>query len=473
MLAGFLLLFCFFIAFIVAGIRFYNDFDQFHNHISLLVHANKLSNLSLEIRRYEKNFIMTHDLKDYTIAQSYIRETLGYLSQTIPLLAPKTPPNHLQQFATNFKKYRTAFLKLKTTTDCLHQGQAVCTEVKNTGRELIQISDAFIADQHFKMAHFINLFKLQLIVYLSLLVLFSIITFLYVYKNIIIPLKTIQKAAQVILPDSLSSVKISRDTDEAQTILQTCQKMMAEFEIQQEQLFEEKKLASLVTLASGAAHQLNNPLNNISTSSQIAQAELENDNLGFIRKLLLTIEDEAERAGEIVRSLLEYSRKKQPLTIQPASLTKVIEKAIRLVQNEVPEGIQIVNSVSKKITLPMDVQKMLEVFLNLLINALQSTDPPGKIMLSAIVDENKTRVITRVRDTGNGIEPGDLALVFEPFFSTKSEKKGTGLGLAIVNSIVIQHGGTIRVESQKDMGTVFIITLPLGPNSTGCDTQKE
>ena len=461
MFAGFILLFCFFIAFIVCGIRFYDDFDQFNKHITLLVRANKLSNLSLEIRRYEKNFIMSHDLKDYTIAQSYIRETLDYLRQTIPLLASETLTNHLQQFATNLKKYQTAFLQLDTTTNCLKQDRTICNQVKVNGRELVRISDAFIADQHLKMAHFIKLFKLQLIVYLSLLIIFAIITLLYVYKNIILPLKTIQEAAQVILPNSFFPVTISRNTDEAQTILLTCQKMMAEFEIQQEQLFEENKLSSLVTLASGAAHQLNNPLNNISTSSQIAQAELEGREPGFIRKLLRTIEDEAERAGEIVRGLLEYSRKKQPLTIRPVSLTKVIEKAINLVQNEVPANITIVNSVSKKIVLPMDAQKMLEVFLNLMINALQATDPPGEIMLSTEVDEKKNRAIIRVRDTGSGIEPSDIELVFDPFFSTKSEEKGTGLGLAIVNSIVIQHGGTIRVESQKDMGTIFIINLPL------------
>jgi signal transduction histidine kinase len=111
----------------------------------------------------------------------------------------------------------------------------------------------------------------------------------------------------------------------------------------------------------------------------------------------------------------------------------------------------------------LDPHQMIQALINLIINAIESTDPGGKISLRTELGPGKKNVRIYVKDTGAGIPPGLLEQVFEPFFTTK--ESGTGLGLAITHGIIVQHGGRIDVASEPGSGTTFTITLPIGNGS--------
>ena len=237
--------------------------------------------------------------------------------------------------------------------------------------------------------------------------------------------------------------------------------MVKELEEQQEQLFQAKKLSSIGTLASGIAHQINNPLNNIATSCQLALTDIDPEHNPFVVKMLKTINQETKRAGEIVRGLLEFSRS-QIFSPQPYQLVDVVNKVKQLVASEVPSGITMETDIPEDITLLIDVQKMIEALLNLTINAIQAIpEPPGTVFIAAKKDADYKNAVITVSDTGQGIDKKNLEKIFDPFFTTKNAEEGTGLGLAVVYGIIKKQRGSIRVESENGKGTRFIINLPL------------
>jgi len=228
-----------------------------------------------------------------------------------------------------------------------------------------------------------------------------------------------------------------------------------------EHLVREKKLSSIGVLTSGVAHQLNNPLNNISTSCQILMEEGAEADPAFAARLLRNIDGEVARARDIVKGLLEFSRAKD-FERKPTVLADVVERSMRLVSSQVPAGVEITRDVPPQLVVPMDAQRMQEVFLNLFINALQAIkEPEGRIAVTAGVDPEHGQAVITVSDSGSGIAPEDQARIFDPFFTTKEVGKGTGLGLSIVFGIVEQHQGEIAVESAPGRGASFILRLPL------------
>jgi signal transduction histidine kinase len=157
---------------------------------------------------------------------------------------------------------------------------------------------------------------------------------------------------------------------ENQQVLQALNRMTSELEKRQEQLLQARKLSSIGILTSGVAHQLNNPLNNISTSCQILLEEFGHGDPEFMHKMLTNIEQEVHRARDTVKGLLEFSRDKE-FALVPHSLKEVVDRAVRLMSSQVPPGIDIVRDVQADMLLNLDAQRLQEVFLNLLTKPKQ------------------------------------------------------------------------------------------------------
>jgi signal transduction histidine kinase len=244
-------------------------------------------------------------------------------------------------------------------------------------------------------------------------------------------------------------------------VVEAFNRMVAELERRQDQLVQSKKMSSLGILTAGIAHQLNNPLNNISTSCQILLEELEQADREFFNKMLGNIEQEVHRARDIVKGLLEFSRVRD-FALKPIPLEDVVKRSIKLISSQIPPGVDIVDEVPWNMVIHIDAQRMQEVFLNLLMNAIQAiTEPPGQIRIAAHEDKEIGQAVINVEDTGMGIPKDELERIFDPFFSTKEVGAGTGLGLSIVYGIIEKHRGTITVESRECEGTRFTIRLPL------------
>jgi PAS domain S-box-containing protein len=238
-------------------------------------------------------------------------------------------------------------------------------------------------------------------------------------------------------------------------------KVEEELKKQSEQLIQARKLASLGILTAGVAHELNNPLNNISTSIQIVLEELEEDNIEFKRNRLLEAEKQVERAKDIVRALLEFSSEKS-LGFKRVQFKNLVEKAINLIIRPLPSEISINIEVPEDIEVNLDPKRIRQVLINLILNSMQAMTKGGVLTIKAWEGiENDVKVFYfMVQDTGHGISKQDLDKIFDPFFTTKDVGRGSGLGLSISYSVIERHGGRIEVESAPGKGSKFTVILP-------------
>ena len=215
------------------------------------------------------------------------------------------------------------------------------------------------------------------------------------------------------------------------------------------------RLAALGQLTAGLAHELRNPLATIRTS-----AEMLTDNLGaeneVAREVAGFIATEVDRANSLVTRFLQFARPLQ-VKLEKGDLAKTLDRAVALVEREAA-GIAIYKNYQPDIPpFPFDTELMERVFYNLLQNAVQATAAGGAVTVKTRASNGTAEVA--VIDRGAGIDPKQMASIFNPFFTTK--KEGVGLGLAIVSKIVDEHGGKIAVESEPGKGSIFCVVLPM------------
>lgn len=227
-----------------------------------------------------------------------------------------------------------------------------------------------------------------------------------------------------------------------------------------------ERLAALGTLATGVAHEINNPLAIIRESAGWMETILKKPEMADMprktdfEKGLDKIEKAVERARRITHQLLEFVRKPDKKAAE-TDLKALIEESAHLIHREAAnKGVDIVEELDENVgTIMSDPYQLRQVLLNLITNAVHATEKSGRITLG-LENAPGESVRIRVSDTGSGIAPENLEKIFEPFFTTKSPGKGTGLGLFVTRGIVEQLGGTIEVESTLNAGTTFTVTLP-------------
>ena len=178
--------------------------------------------------------------------------------------------------------------------------------------------------------------------------------------------------------------------------------------------------------------------------------------MNYKKELLSQIEGETERARDIVRSTLDYSRKRDR---EKLKLLDMVYETIRFVKGDLPAKVEIEVKIPDGLTVFADRQGLQQAFLNLFKNGIEAMRGEGKISIGAR-GLPTGRVEIRFNDTGEGMAPEILSKVFDPFFTTKDAGKGSGLGLFIVHKIIKENDGAILVQSEKGYGTTFLIALP-------------
>ena len=248
--------------------------------------------------------------------------------------------------------------------------------------------------------------------------------------------------------------------DEFTDLALALNQMLSDLQATQQHCVEAGKLAAIGTITSGIAHEINNPLNNISLTTEALMEDFKTMSDEKKWNFLQDIYFETERASEIVKSLLDFTRT-QTIERVPLDVGGVILSTQRLLQNEM-----VLNNVAFECDLPPDLpqvkgaaNQLRQVFLNLFINAIHAMPRGGALRVKANLHEEE-RVCVEVQDQGEGIPPEVLPHVFDPFFTTKEPGKGTGLGLSVSLSIIKRHGGDIQVESEPGKGTTFHVCLP-------------
>lgn len=239
-------------------------------------------------------------------------------------------------------------------------------------------------------------------------------------------------------------------------------KQMDELQRTQQQLVQSAKLAAIGELAAAVAHEVNNPLTVITGISDVLLEETAPDSL--THQKLARIAGEADRAGKIIRDLLDFARKREPRR-EPLDVRGILRRALSLLQvrfASAPPDVQTIFDPSVPLILA-DADQLTQVFVNLISNAVDAMPSGGRLVIRTELRQRngEPAAAVSVTDTGIGMGQDQLARLFEPFYTTKPEGRGTGLGLSISLGIVRRHGGTIDVESRPGAGTTMVVNLPV------------
>lgn len=455
--------------------------------------VQQLQNEFLEVRRQEKNYLLYGHRESFQEALDHLERGKKIIARIKPHAQDLRAAPYLAELERNVIKYekvlRTLGVSLHTERDFVRgPGTEITSESGNTqmdlthvarffekrdeiepklrdlGRRLVNYSQQLSDFEHSRIQRILQSLKSHL-GYTSLILvsLGGFLAFL-VTRKIVQPLRIVEKTTQRIAKGEFESLPVPATKDETQSVIEAFNEMVSELKKRQAQLLEAQKLSSLGVLTSGVAHQLNNPLNNISTSCQILSEEIGDNQEEQVKKLLTNIDQEGDRARDIVKSLLEFARERE-FQLNWINLQDLVMKTFRLISSQLPAGVEVSIDVPEDLEVYADSQKLEEVLLSLLFNASDAMqDGTGLITITAKEDSDNNQMEINVQDTGCGIPPEMVSQIFDPFFTTKELGYGTGLGLSVAHGIVQQHGGTLSVDSKPGEGSVFTIRLPLGNN---------
>lgn len=257
----------------------------------------------------------------------------------------------------------------------------------------------------------------------------------------------------------LLSGKVDRNEDGQIAMIHFLVKDISQRITMERQLLQADKLASIGQLASGIAHEINNPLSMVLGYTQLLLRQEETGSQKHSD--LKTIEKHARNCKNIVGDLLSFARSTRTRK-EMASIATTIEEVAAVVKNHFElDGITIFKEFDSEVPrLLMDDEKIKQVVMNLVMNAKQAIGKNGLIRISLNHDKPRGVVSIRVEDNGCGIPQEHLSRIFDPFFTTKKTGEGTGLGLSVSYGIVRDHGGEILVESHPGKGTTFVVNLP-------------
>jgi histidine kinase len=240
----------------------------------------------------------------------------------------------------------------------------------------------------------------------------------------------------------------------------------------EQQLIQASKMATLGEMATGVAHELNQPLSVIKTATNFFMKKVRKKEPGK-EKILYTMAEEmdahVDRASKIINHMRQFGRKSEH-ELEKTRVDKVLRSAFEIFSQQLKvRGIQVDWSIQDDLPEIMaDPGRLEQVFINLLINARDAIEErwehveftPGDRKIVLTTEFDGATVCVKVADTGNGIPQDKIDKIFEPFFTTKKVGKGTGLGLSIVYNVVKMHRGDIRVESRLGQGSRFILSFP-------------
>ena len=446
----------FLVAFLVAsGLTLLNiwTLSAVRGQLNLSERYDDLLGAILEVRRYEKNLLIYGD-------EESLREGLVYLDQAEAALTNlaqdivKTTgtTSSLEVFKKAFADYRGNFTILKNKQDP--------ESIRASGKLLVDTAGRLIATKRGRIHETILQVSLLPFAYLGVFLAFMVFLINFITRSLLRPLSMISKLTARVASGDFSPVDVrEHHIEEVASLLDALNRMALELTANQEDLLQTRKIAAIGTLTAGIAHEINNPLNNIVLSADT----LLETHAEFLdaegRETLDDILAQAERARDIVRDLLDFSRSEKA-TFSPLSPEVIVKSSLALLKNQIMlAGLSLHLDIAPNLSqVDGNLRRIQQVFLNLLQNSIHATPIGGSIEISA--GDAGAFIQFTVRDSGKGIDQEQISHIFEPFFTTKKVGKGTGLGLAVTYSIVKRHNGRIEVESTPGEGTAFHVFLP-------------
>lgn len=418
-----------------------------------------------QARRFEKNFFLYGtNLRDVLYHVDTGQDLLLSAREEIGSVIGEEKLRTLEEHLGRYRKLLVGLSALdhNRSLEMVPHHPRIEAELRKYGAEMVSVALNVARKERRAVERSFDFFKRLPIAFLCVLLVLVVVTTTFLAKQMLAPLSRLMETTQRIARGNfIPHMPHRRYKDEFTDLAIAINRMIHELELRQDELVQSRKIAAIGTLTSGIAHELNNPINNISITAESLIDDFYD--LPDERKIRL-IEDifsQSERASQVVRNLLDFSRYESP-SLELLSVAEVIDDTLKLVKNQMA-----LSQISLRLEVPADLpciqgnkRNLEQVFLNLLLNAIQAMSNGGAITIRAqSLSDGYLEV--DVSDTGEGISQEDLAHIFDPFFSTKEVGRGTGLGLSVSYGIIKKHNGRIKVESEVGRGSTFSVYLPI------------
>ena len=432
------------------------------NHATLnLEKCEDLYNTVLEIRRYEKNLLLYHDRAD-------LDETLTQFAEAQRMLGQLSVSSAIGKYLNKQNNLETALLDYDRvlsdlSRSALHRApdEMVQERIRSVGKRMVDLSYELLTEGKHQVSVAARRAVRWPVISLGLILVLASAGAVLFSRKVVQPLANLEQATTKIGQGDFGPIHHpGRIESEVDRLILAFNRMAEELEARQEQIIHSRKIASLGTLVSGVAHELNNPINNIilTIDSLTSGRKIAEERRNTMLEDILT---QAVRASGIVKNLLDFSRSETAL-IEDLDISRILRETIQISENQITVSnirlhMELAEGLSK---IRGNRQALQQVFINLVTNAVHAMPDGGELWVRAAAGRDR-KIIISIQDTGCGIAEEHLPYIFDPFFTTKEVGQGTGLGLSVSHGIIKKHGGLITVASSPGVGSTFTITLPM------------
>ncbi len=432
---------------------------------------------SQQIRHNEKKLFLYNDPQDIKQLRMQVNAAQSAIGNGKRMFAAIAGPEELLQLEQTLHRYSVQldeYANLIPATRISKQG-----EIRATGQQLSSLTTDVAQRQRAILTETTGLAAITLVVASVTVIFLGLVSAMFMLRRVIRPLTQLENQLGQLADGNVEMLTMPSNDQEIQSFVFHFNAMLEQIREHQNQLRRHERAAALGVLVSGVAHELNNPLSNISTSVQLLLEDDGTTREDLKKQWLSHIDGESERARRIVRRLLDTVR--QPTQrMQMLGAAELVQAAVTLIHRQLPTDLFLhIEDVVDGILL-VDRDRIQQVFINLLRNAAhagarniwitgrQSTWKECKPVStnnlagdSLGISQFVHVMLIRVDDDGAGIPPEHLPKLFDPFFTTQTGGEGTGLGLYLVEEIINEHRGCIAVENRPEGGARFSIWLPL------------
>lgn len=437
----------------------YLEINHINDRIFDLELSEDLYNSILDMRRYEKNYLLYQN-------KDGLESTLYYINVAKSLATKKIIKNDRSaskwlRITEHLKTYESFFIDISAKIS-LHKipDKDTQTKIRSIGKNMVNFAENLLNTERQRIAKAMKNALWWPLIFMGAMFFLFLASATMVTQKVTKPLAKIEKATEKIARGDFSLINRADGMENQVDHLVTAfNKMVRELEARQEQIIHSRKIASLGTLVSGTAHELNNPINNIilTIDTLVGGRKISEERRS---ELLNDILKQALRASVIVKNLLDFSRAETAAFVI-LDIGELLRETLTITKNQIMVSrVQLCEEIAMNLPpINGNRQGLQQVLLNVITNAVQAMPNGGDLTVRAFEAEyNKIKV--QVADTGVGIPKKQIPNIFDPFFTTKDVGQGTGLGLSVSYGIIKKHGGQIWVDSTEGKGTTFTFTLP-------------
>ncbi|MBT3048368.1 MAG: ATP-binding protein [Candidatus Thiodiazotropha sp.] len=444
--------------------------------------VSDLQEAVLEMRREEKNLFLYADSEARSRADLYAESSLEILHNHGASLAPLMRQSAPSGLIERLEAYRS---RLRDWDEAFRIDPGRLEEdVREIGHQVYLAVESMSRQERIMLEATVRKSQWFLLISLPIIGLAIFMVGRLLRPVVLLPLKKLESHLKPIADGRFDHLQPPSDDREFVTFTDAFNRMLRELEIRQRRMLQSEKLASLGILASGVAHELNNPLSNISSSTQLLLEEFDEQDADpeQLRTWLRQIDSETERGKRIIRTMLDFGSQKV-FQKRPVRLLDLVNETQSLIGKALLQhSAKLTVNIPQDLVLTADKQRIQQLFINLIQNALHAAGKGAQIKISAIRRDNggamfpegaevagNLKCVTDhhgpfieilVADDGPGIPQETLPKVFDPFFTTSEPGKGVGLGMFIVQEIVGEHDGCLAIASRAGEGAKVIALFP-------------